>query len=100
MKKNRAPRRTFLKTAGLASLAAMGGARPTAGSVASETLSAVKSAEPMKITKIEAVRFRPDLKIDGHGVVWMWVRLHTNNGIVGVGETYPFTEGQIGMLIL
>ena len=91
-------RRIFLKTAGLGSLAVVGSIRPTAGPVRSETISAIKNAEPMKITKIEAVRFRPDLKLDGHGVVWMWVRLHTNNGIMGVGETYPFTEGQIGML--
>ena len=91
-------RRIFLKTAGLGSLAVVGSIRPSAGPVLSETISAIKNAEPMKITKIEAVRFRPDLKLDGHGVVWMWVRLHTNNGIMGVGETYPFTEGQIGML--
>ncbi|PYV39192.1 MAG: hypothetical protein DMG06_23830, partial [Acidobacteria bacterium] len=91
-------RRNFLKTAGLGSLAAMGSSKAVPGSVPPETISAIKNIEPMKITKIEAVRFRPDLKIDGHGVVWMWVRLHTNNGIVGVGETYPFTEGQVGML--
>ena len=28
----------------------------------------------------------------------MRVRLHTNTGIVGVGETYPYTEGEIGTL--
>jgi galactonate dehydratase len=98
MRQDQNHRRNFLKTAGLASLATMGGMRPSAGSVPPETLSVAKNAEPMKITKIEAVRFRPELKIDGHGVAWMWVRLYTNNGIVGVGETYPFTEGQIGML--
>jgi L-alanine-DL-glutamate epimerase-like enolase superfamily enzyme len=52
----------------------------------------------MKIIKVEVVRFRQDLKIDGEAPPWMWVRLHTNNGIVGVGETYPFTEGQAGIL--
>ncbi len=52
----------------------------------------------MKITRIEVVRFRQDLKIDGEAPPWMWVRLHTNSGIVGVGETYPFTEGQAGIL--
>jgi galactonate dehydratase len=30
------------------------------------------------------VRFKNDL--------WMWLRLHTNEGIIGTGETYPFNE--------
>jgi hypothetical protein len=78
-------RRHFLRAAGLGSLAALGHINPVEGSVPPETTSAIKNAEPMKITKIEAVRFRRDLKIDGEEVRWMWVRLHTNNGIVGVG---------------
>jgi L-alanine-DL-glutamate epimerase-like enolase superfamily enzyme len=28
----------------------------------------------------------------------MWVRLHTNQGISGVGETYPFSYSQVGAL--
>jgi galactonate dehydratase len=38
----------------------------------------------LRITKIETVRFKNEL--------WMWVRLHTNQGITGTGETYPFNE--------
>jgi L-alanine-DL-glutamate epimerase-like enolase superfamily enzyme len=38
----------------------------------------------LTITKIETVRFKNDL--------WMWLRLHTNEGIIGTGETYPFNE--------
>jgi galactonate dehydratase len=91
-------RRHFLKTAGLGSMVGMSSIKSATGSVSPKAISAIKNADPMKITKIEAVRFRPDLKIDGHAVSWMWVRLHTNNGLVGVGETYPFTEGQVGML--
>jgi len=87
-----------MRATGLGSLAVLRSADPLTVSVPPETASAVKNAEPMKITKIEAVRFRPDLKIDGREVNWMWVRLHTNNGIMGVGETYPFTEGQVGIL--
>ena len=93
MKKNHVNRRNFLKTAGMGSLAAMG-----AGVVPVETLSAIKNIEPMKITKIEAVRFRRDLRIDGSRVNWTWIRLHTNNGIIGIGETYPRIESQIGAL--
>lgn len=52
-------------------------------------LAPLKAAVPgaisgLTITKIETVRFRNDL--------WMWLRLHTNEGIIGTGETYPFNE--------
>lgn len=53
---------------------------------------ALGQAPDIKITKIETVRFSKDLKVAGSGVQWMWVRLHTNLGIVGTGETYPFNE--------
>jgi galactonate dehydratase len=42
------------------------------------------AASGLTITKIETVRFKNDL--------WMWLRLHTNEGIIGTGETYPFNE--------
>src|SRR6184192_2260256 len=61
-------------------------AAPAAGSLAAEAAAAVG---PMKITKIEAVRFRPELRIQGITPNWMWVRLHTDTGIVGIGESYP-----------
>ena len=45
-------------------------------------LAPLKAAVPgaisgLTITKIETVRFRNDL--------WMWLRLHTNEGIIGTG---------------
>ncbi len=90
-------RRSFLRESTLSSLA-LGVGIPRGAFPSPLGTAAIQDAEPMKITKIEAVRFRRDLKIDGEVVPWMWVRLHTNTGIVGVGETYPFTEGQIGVL--
>src|SRR6266568_2404312 len=51
---------------------------------------AAEGVGPMKITKVEAVRFRPDLRlVPGIEPNWMWVRLHTDKGIVGLGESYP-----------
>lgn len=91
-------RRNFLKVAGAGSLGVLGGAGAGSAAIPPQTSAALKELEPMKITKIEAVKFRKDLKIDGEPPAWMWVRLHTNTGLVGVGETYPFTESQIGVL--
>ncbi len=49
-------------------------------------------ASELIITKVETVRFTKELQVAGSGVQWMWLRLHTNQGIVGTGETYPFNE--------
>jgi L-alanine-DL-glutamate epimerase-like enolase superfamily enzyme len=65
---------------------------------------AVDNTEPMKITQIDAVTFREDLHIGGgsggrdDGAEFMWVRLHTDRGIIGTGETYPFSASQVGAL--
>src|SRR6266568_1646841 len=60
---------------------------------------AAEGVGPMKITKIEAVRFRPDLRlVPGIEPNWMWVRLHTDKGIVGLGESYPGYEAHRGAL--
>src|SRR6476620_12311841 len=78
-------RRQFLERAGAAATTA--GAR-----------AAAQAAGPMKITKIDAVKFRPDLRIQGLTPNWMWVRLHTDKGIMGIGESYPGYEAHRGAL--
>ncbi|MGH9328095.1 MAG: mandelate racemase/muconate lactonizing enzyme family protein [Terriglobia bacterium] len=95
---NNLERRDFLKVAGAGSLAAFGSPAPGAAMIPGETSSAIKDLEPMKITKVEAVRFRKGLTIDGEPPAWTWVRLHTDTGLMGVGETYPMTNSQIGTL--
>ena len=64
---------------------------------------AIDSTQPMKITRIEAVTFRKDLDVGGGsagsgGAEFCWVRLHTDAGLIGTGETYPFHQGEIGAL--
>jgi L-alanine-DL-glutamate epimerase-like enolase superfamily enzyme len=65
---------------------------------------AIDNSQPMRITQIDAVTFRDDLHIGGgsgsrnDGAEFMWVRLHTDKGIVGRGETYPYNYSQIGVL--
>lgn len=64
---------------------------------------AVDNTEPMRITRVEAITFRKDIKIGGgsggsDGAEFCWVRLHTDKGITGIGETYPFHQGEIGAL--
>lgn len=33
-----------------------------------------------------------------NGAEFFWVRLHTDSGITGIGETYPFSNGELGAL--
>ncbi|MEK6479722.1 mandelate racemase/muconate lactonizing enzyme family protein [Catalinimonas sp. 4WD22] len=80
-------RRTFLQTSGKGALSFMG------ASVLPNLLQkAIAAVPPLRITKVETVRFSPQLQVEGRGIQWMWVRLHTNEGIIGTGETYPFNE--------
>jgi galactonate dehydratase len=78
-------RRKFLKnsTAGVAGLAGF-------GMNALRAAAADWPAPGLKITSVETVRFK-----NAH---WMWLRLHTNEGITGTGETYPFNEANTSVI--
>lgn len=77
-------RRTFLETLGIGAAGmAMGALHPT-------WAFAAESTDPITITRLESVQF--------NDVPWMWVRIHTDRGIVGTGETYTRDNAQIGAL--
>jgi galactonate dehydratase len=74
-----------MKTAGIGAAGAM-----TTSALTPENCPAINDIEPMKITKVESVRFKKG--------GFMWVRIYTDNGLVGVGETYNGTNSEIGVL--
>ena len=86
-------RRTFLMQVGLG-----------AGALLSASVqAAIENTEPMKVTRIDAVTFNQGIHIGGGSggsdeTEFLWVRLHTDRGIIGTGETYPFSHSQIGAL--
>jgi len=43
----------------------------------------------MKITAIETIHLARGITVHAGPVQWLWVRIHTDAGIVGLGETYP-----------
>ena len=46
----------------------------------------------MKITKIETIKFTRSITIHAGKISWLWVRLHTDEGLIGLGETYPAAD--------
>ena len=98
MKIEKTSRRAFIKKAGFTSLATFG-----AGIIPSETKAAISAIDAMKITKIEAIRFNENIRIGGGSggsgrAEFCWIRLHTDRGITGTGEIYPYSNGELGVL--
>lgn len=98
-------RRTLLKGIGLGAatgaLSFVGGARAKAQSNSASAVLA--SSDPLKIVKVEGISFSDKINIGGGSggsgkAEFCWVRLTTDKGIVGVGETYPFSSGELGAL--
>lgn len=52
----------------------------------------------MKITRIETVRLNPKAKVHQGSIGWTWVRLHTDSGLIGTGETYPIPETEAAVI--
>jgi L-alanine-DL-glutamate epimerase-like enolase superfamily enzyme len=94
-------RRLLLKSLGLG--AATGAfSIPASGNTVNTTHIGYDN-KPMKITKVESIRFSDKVNVGGGSggsgrAEFCWVRIHTDAGIVGVGETYPGVNGELGAL--
>jgi galactonate dehydratase len=56
-----------------------------------------KSAPPLKITRIDTTYWRSGAELPWKPN-WIWVRLHTDSGLVGLGETYPRNEAEAALV--
>jgi L-alanine-DL-glutamate epimerase-like enolase superfamily enzyme len=52
----------------------------------------------MKITQIDTIHCSPESHIHYGKIGWTFVRLHTNEGIVGLGETFPDPESETAII--
>ena len=43
----------------------------------------------MKITAVETIHRSRGITVHAGPIQWLWVRIHTDEGLVGLGETYP-----------
>lgn len=48
----------------------------------------------MKITAIETIRLSRGITVHAGAIGWLWVRIHTDSGLIGLGETYPHPESE------
>lgn len=48
----------------------------------------------MRIVKVETLRLSRGITVHAGPIQWLWVRIHTNSGLVGLGETYPHPEAE------
>lgn len=48
----------------------------------------------MKITRIETIHLSKGITVHAGPIQWLWVRIHTDEGLVGLGETYPHPQAE------
>ena len=46
----------------------------------------------MKITRIETIILSRGITVHAGEISWLWVRVHTDEGLIGLGETYPAAD--------
>src|SRR5579871_4432720 len=52
----------------------------------------------MIITAIETIRLSRGITVHAGPIRWLWVRIHTDTGLVGLGETYPHPEAEAAII--
>src|SRR5438445_1609052 len=52
----------------------------------------------MKITSIETVYLSKGITVHAGPIQWLWVRIHTDEGLIGLGETYPHPAAESAMI--
>ncbi len=48
----------------------------------------------MKITKVETIQLARSTECYTGWLSWLWVRIYTDAGLIGIGETYPSAESE------
>jgi galactonate dehydratase len=53
----------------------------------------------MRITGVETLHLSKGITVHAGAIQWLWVRLHTDEGLVGLGETYPFPDAEKAVVL-
>src|SRR3979490_965243 len=49
---------------------------------------------PMKITAVETIYLPRGIDVHVGAITYLWVRIHTDEGLIGLGESYPNAEAE------
>jgi len=52
----------------------------------------------MRITAIETIRLSRGITVHAGAIRWLWVRVHTDAGMMGLGETYPHPDAEAAII--
>jgi galactonate dehydratase len=52
----------------------------------------------MKITAIETICISRGVTVHAGPIQWLWVRVHTDVGLTGLGETYPWPQAEAAVV--
>jgi L-alanine-DL-glutamate epimerase-like enolase superfamily enzyme len=52
----------------------------------------------MQITSVELLRYARGIRVHAGEADWLWVRLHTDSGLTALGETYPCSDAEAGVI--
>lgn len=52
----------------------------------------------MKITAVETIYISRGVTVHAGPIQWLWVRIHTDDGLIGLGETYPWPEAEASVV--
>jgi L-alanine-DL-glutamate epimerase-like enolase superfamily enzyme len=53
----------------------------------------------MRITAVETIHLARGITVHAGPIQWLWVRIHTDSGLVGMGETYPHPEAEKAVVL-
>jgi galactonate dehydratase len=53
---------------------------------------------PMKITAVETIYLPRGITVHAGAITYLWVRIHTDEGIIGLGESYPNAEAEAAIV--
>ncbi len=53
----------------------------------------------MRITKVETLAHHNVTQVHAGGIGWLWVRIHTDTGIYGTGETFPSPDSEKAVIL-
>ncbi|MBC8164786.1 MAG: mandelate racemase/muconate lactonizing enzyme family protein, partial [Bryobacteraceae bacterium] len=52
----------------------------------------------MRITAVETITLSRGITVHRGPIRWLWVRIHTESGLVGLGETYPWPDAEAAVI--